>query len=268
MSGLGRDGRVADRIPAIPVVPGLPRRIPSLGIAPLALAPNAGRRRSLTRGPVPYAIGLGRVRFMLRHRRSSPWAVRSIAALAFAHPGERRSFSPRCDTTCLSSWRRAPSRWAFGLGGSFSNSLRRDAGKLRATEGVANLGPITPSIVGSFAIPRGWRRVMEKSFGAIARKIRGTRMSTVAGTFDANDVLADSLRGLAAKVVAKIAQTTPRTVENWQAGQNGPTWRATVAMLNNDELCARLLEAAGRGDLARHQETIAALKAALVSEGK
>lgn len=93
-------------------------------------------------------------------------------------------------------------------------------------------------------------------------------MSAVAGTFDANISLADALRGLGAKFVARIAQTTPRTVENWQAGQNGPTWRATVAMLNDEELCVRLLEAAGRGDLAKHQQTIAALKAALVSEGK
>jgi hypothetical protein len=39
-------------------------------------------------------------------------------------------------------------------------------------------------------------------------------------------------------------------------------------MLSDDELCAALLEAAGRRDLAQHQQTIAALKAALVSEGK
>lgn len=109
---------------------------------------------------------------------------------------------------------------------------------------------------------------MEKSFGAVVRKIRGKGMSTLTGTFDANTSLAESLRGLGAKIIARVAQTTPRTVENWQAGANGPTWRATVAILNDDELCARLLEAAGRADLARHQETIAALKAALVSEGK
>lgn len=110
---------------------------------------------------------------------------------------------------------------------------------------------------------------METSFGRVVRKIRGSRVTSLAaGTFDANISLAEHLRGLAAKVVAKIAQTTPRAVENWQAGANGPTWRATVAMLNDDELCARLLEAAGRGDLARSAETIAALKAALVSEGK
>lgn len=109
---------------------------------------------------------------------------------------------------------------------------------------------------------------MEKSFGGIVRKIRGTRMSSIAGTWDANLSLAEALRGLAAKLIARKAQTTPRTAENWLAGENGPRWRATVAMLNDDELCSRLLDAAGRGDLARSAETIAALKAALVSEGK
>jgi hypothetical protein len=34
-------------------------------------------------------------------------------------------------------------------------------------------------------------------------------------------------------------------------------------MLHDDELCARLLEAAGRGDLAHAQETITALRKAL-----
>lgn len=109
---------------------------------------------------------------------------------------------------------------------------------------------------------------MEKSFGGIVRKIQGARMTAFAGTFDANLSLASALRGLAAKWIARRAQTTPRTAENWLAGENGPTWRATVAMLNDDELCARLLAAAGRQDLARHQETIAALKAALRSESK
>lgn len=93
-------------------------------------------------------------------------------------------------------------------------------------------------------------------------------MSSIAGTWDANLSLAEALRGLAAKLIARKAQTTPRTAENWLAGENGPRWRATVAMLNDDELCSRLLDAAGRGDLARSAETIAALKAALVSEGK
>lgn len=93
-------------------------------------------------------------------------------------------------------------------------------------------------------------------------------MTALAGTWDANASLADALRGLAAKIIARKAQTTPRTAENWLAGENGPTWAKTVAMLNDDELCARLLEAAGRGDLARSAETIAALKKALMAEGK
>lgn len=110
---------------------------------------------------------------------------------------------------------------------------------------------------------------MEKSFGAVVRKIRGKSMSTFAGTFDANLSLADALRGLAAKFIARKAQTTPRTAENWLAGENGPTWRATVAMLNDDELCARLLEAAGRTDLAHDAKRRAAEKllAALNAEG-
>jgi hypothetical protein len=86
---------------------------------------------------------------------------------------------------------------------------------------------------------------------------------TTVGTFDANESLADAFRGIAAKIIAKKAQTTPRAAENWQAGVNGPGWRATVWMLNDDELCTRLLEAAGRADLARADETIASLKAAL-----
>lgn len=93
-------------------------------------------------------------------------------------------------------------------------------------------------------------------------------MSTYAGTWDANASLADALRGFAVKVLAKKAQTSPNTAKNWLAAENGPGWRATVAMLNDDELCARLLEAAGRGDLARSAETIAALKAVIASEGK
>lgn len=110
---------------------------------------------------------------------------------------------------------------------------------------------------------------MEKSGYQTRRKIRGERIvSAVAGTWDANAALADALRRFGARFVAYRAQTTTRTAENWLAGENGPTWSKTVAMLNDDELCKALLEAAGRGDLAKHQETIAHLKAALQSEGK
>jgi hypothetical protein len=95
-------------------------------------------------------------------------------------------------------------------------------------------------------------------------------MSAIAvTTFAANESLAEKLRGFGAKVLARRAGgASPRTAENWLSGENGPAWKHTVAMLNDDELCACLLEAAGRGDLARSAETIAALKAALVAEGK
>lgn len=56
---------------------------------------------------------------------------------------------------------------------------------------------------------------MEKSFGAVVRKIQGKSMSTFAGTFDANLSLADALRGLAAKWIARKAQTTPQSRRSW-----------------------------------------------------
>lgn len=94
-------------------------------------------------------------------------------------------------------------------------------------------------------------------------------MTSIAfNTFDVNETLAEKLRGFGAKILARKAGASPRTAENWLQAENGPTWKHTVAMLNDDELCARLLEAAGRGDLARAQETITALKAVIAAEGK
>jgi len=113
---------------------------------------------------------------------------------------------------------------------------------------------------------------MEKSGKASARKVRGVRrMNAIAlTTFDANETLAEKLRGFGAKMLArKAGGVSTRTAENWLAGENGPAWKHTVAMLNDDELCARLLEAAGRGDLAKSADTIAKLRAALGAvEGK
>lgn len=105
------------------------------------------------------------------------------------------------------------------------------------------------------------------------RKVRGVRrVSTVAfNTLEVNLSLADALKRFGAKVLARKVGASPRTTENWLAGENGPTWKHTVAMLNDDELCARLLEAAGRMDLARTADVIAAKKmlaAALKAEGK
>ena len=92
-------------------------------------------------------------------------------------------------------------------------------------------------------------------------------MSSVAiRTLSVNEAIGEALRGWSAKFVAKRVKTSARTVENWREGRTGPQAKHFVAMLQDDELCARLLEAAGRGDLARSAETIAHLKAALKSE--
>lgn len=111
---------------------------------------------------------------------------------------------------------------------------------------------------------------MEKSGTGTTRKIQERRVSSVAigSTFDLAFAWKRVLEPYTPKAIAKRIGASARTVDNWRDGENGPTWKHTVAMLNDDELRARLLEAAGRGDLARHQETIKALKAVIASEGK
>jgi hypothetical protein len=111
---------------------------------------------------------------------------------------------------------------------------------------------------------------VEKYGPKVTRKFRERSVTSVAisSTYDLAARWPDLLRKFSPRAIAQRIGASPRTVENWKDGANGPTWKHTVAMLNDDELCARLLEAAGRGDLAKHQETIAALKRALVSEGK
>ncbi|KAF0102203.1 MAG: hypothetical protein FD144_2638 [Rhodospirillaceae bacterium] len=100
-------------------------------------------------------------------------------------------------------------------------------------------------------------------------KFRGRTVSVaLENTYDLATAWGAALRNFAPQALAKRLGISPRTIENWKDGEHGPTWRHTVAMLRDDELCKALLEAAGRGDLAKHQETIAALKRALVSEGK
>lgn len=106
---------------------------------------------------------------------------------------------------------------------------------------------------------------MEKSGKRTTRNFRGRSVSSasVHSTFDLAAGLAAMLRPYTPKAIAKRIGASPRTVENWKEGENGPTWRHAVAMLNDDELCAKLLEAAGREDLARSAETISKLRAAL-----
>lgn len=95
-----------------------------------------------------------------------------------------------------------------------------------------------------------------------------TSASVAVSTFEANNVLADALRRFGAKILARKVGTSPRTAENWVAAKAAPTWKHTVAMLNDDELCALLLEAAGRGDLAHEAKVIAARKRLRELEGQ
>lgn len=89
-------------------------------------------------------------------------------------------------------------------------------------------------------------------------------MSTYAiSTHDSTAALAEKLRGYGAKMLARMVGTSPDTTKKWINASNAPTWKHTVIMLNDDELCAKLLSAAGRDDLAHAQETITALRKAL-----
>lgn len=111
---------------------------------------------------------------------------------------------------------------------------------------------------------------MERSSGKAPSKSVGVRRvnSVAIRTLSVNEAIGEALRHWPTKFIAKRVKTSARTVEAWREGTRGPQAKHFVAMLQDDEICARLLEAAGRGDLARSAETIAALKAALVSEGK
>lgn len=102
-------------------------------------------------------------------------------------------------------------------------------------------------------IPKGRKFFKERSVTSLA----------IGSTFDLAAGLAEVLKPYPFKSLAQRIGASPATVKNWKDGENGPTWRHAVAMLNDDELCGKLLEAAGRSDLAHAQETITALRTAL-----
>lgn len=106
---------------------------------------------------------------------------------------------------------------------------------------------------------------MESSHGKTPAKSHGVRRvnSVAIRTGSVNEAIGEALRHFSIKFVASRLKTNMRTVEMWREGRTGPQAKHFVAMLQDDELCARLLEAAGRGDLAKHQETITALRKAL-----
>ncbi|TAJ89707.1 hypothetical protein [Reyranella sp.] len=111
---------------------------------------------------------------------------------------------------------------------------------------------------------------MEKYEPKTTRKFRGSSVSDIAigSTYELAARWPDLLRKFSPRAIARRIGASPRTVENWQDGVNGPTWKHTVAMLNDDELCAKLLEAAGRPDLAHAQEVLATRKKLKELEGK
>lgn len=76
----------------------------------------------------------------------------------------------------------------------------------------------------------------------------------MSSTYDLASRWTQVLRSFSPRAIAKRIGASPRTVENWQDGANGPTWKHTVAMLNDDVLASKLLEAAGRADLAKQHE--------------
>jgi hypothetical protein len=81
-------------------------------------------------------------------------------------------------------------------------------------------------------------------------------VSTIAigNTYELASRWMDILRGCSPRKVAQRIGASPRTVENWQDGANGPTWKHTVAMLNDDELGPMVLKAAGLDELAKQHE--------------
>lgn len=114
---------------------------------------------------------------------------------------------------------------------------------------------------------------MERSADSKAHKSSGVRKVTTAviSTHSINEAFADMLRPFSAKEIARrLKLPSARTVEKWKEGATSPQARHVVAMLNDDELCARLLEAAGRPDLANDARLRVAksLVKALESEGK
>lgn len=81
-------------------------------------------------------------------------------------------------------------------------------------------------------------------------------------TLSVNEAIGDALRTWSAKFVARRIKTSTRTVEDWQRGKSGPQAKHFVAMLQDDELCAAVLTAIGRGDIATRAAMLAKLKEA------
>jgi hypothetical protein len=110
---------------------------------------------------------------------------------------------------------------------------------------------------------------MVRSTQSNTRKSGVRRMTSAVMQPAISEVVSAALEGLSAKFVAARAKASPRTVEGWKQRKAIPRGDHVIAMLGDDELCARLLRQAGQRDKAHHVETIRALRAALGAvEGK
>ena len=111
---------------------------------------------------------------------------------------------------------------------------------------------------------------MARSTQSNTQKSGDSKVNATSCQPSVHDVIAQALQGLSAKFIAPKAHASPRTVEGWKQGKAIPHGEHVIAMLSDDELCARLLKAAGQHDPAHAQQTITALRTALgmVSEGK
>lgn len=100
-----------------------------------------------------------------------------------------------------------------------------------------------------------------------SRNLCGERSVTAIAlrTIDLNEAIATRLRRFGAKVLARHAGTSPRTAENWLQREASPALKHAAAMMQDDELCAELLRAVGRADIADLVEIKAKLKAAKVA---
>lgn len=102
------------------------------------------------------------------------------------------------------------------------------------------------------------------------RNSRGKRrMSSVAiRTLSVNESIAKALEAWSTKWISKRLRTSERTVENWKRARTGPQAKHMAAMMNDDELCAALLTAFGRADLATRAEMVAILRQTQDAIGK
>lgn len=97
---------------------------------------------------------------------------------------------------------------------------------------------------------------MESSSSKATRKSSEIkRMSSVSiRTLSVNESIAEALRGWPTNALVRIVKTSKRTVENWKQARTGPQAKHIVAMMADDELCAAILPALGRPELAIPQK--------------